>query len=339
MKNIHIIPTDQPSRLIIYSTLLNDLRLLDEPNSDWKHKRHIYITSNEEIKEGDWFVTDDKRIEKCAFDWKAREWHKKIILTTDEDLIKDGVQAIDDEFLEWFVKNEFLEWFVKNPTCEFIEVKRDFADEGVKGITYYGKYFVIIIPQEEPKQYPMGSFAPGNYWHKECVTCKKEFMGDKKAVQCESCAIKMTQEEPKQEYVKCTCTNSLEYSNCSKKCERVLAEQEEPKQDLEKEMFELEQELDIPSSMRWHNSKPKQETLEEAAEKYIETSAYMNLPPIDFIKFGAKWQAERMYMEEKIFYIATKVLTEEYSDFPANDWHYEREFRMLVKAMNLLINH
>jgi hypothetical protein len=36
-------------------------------------------------------------------------------------------------------------------------------------------------------------------------------------------------------------------------------QQEEPKQDLEKEMFELEQELDIPSSMRWHNSKPKQE--------------------------------------------------------------------------------
>jgi hypothetical protein len=38
---------------------------------------------------------------------------------------------------------------------------------------------------------------------------------------------------------------------------------EEPKQDLEKEMFELEQELDIPSNLRWHNSKPKQETLEE----------------------------------------------------------------------------
>jgi hypothetical protein len=36
----------------------------------------------------------------------------KIILTTDQDLIKDGVQAIDDEFLEWFVKN---------PSCEEVE--------------------------------------------------------------------------------------------------------------------------------------------------------------------------------------------------------------------------
>jgi hypothetical protein len=45
----------------------------------------------------------------------------------------------------------------------------------------------------------------------------------------------------------------------------------------------------------------KQETtLEEAAEKYIETSHYMNLQPIDFIKFGAKWQQERSYSEEEV---------------------------------------
>jgi predicted nuclease with TOPRIM domain len=69
---------------------------------------------------------------------------------------------------------------------------------------------------------------------------------------------------------------------------------EEPKQDLEKEMFELEQELDIPSHLRWHNSKPKQETLEEAAERY--DSQYYNkiwkeLRPA-FIA-GAKWQQEQ----------------------------------------------
>ena len=113
MKNIHILPTDKPSRL--YKT--GNFLLLDSkamPNNILETKnQHIYITNDEEIKEGDWFITDNKRIEKCAFDWKAREWHKKIILTTDKDLIKDGVQAIDDEFLEWFVKN---------PSCEFINV-------------------------------------------------------------------------------------------------------------------------------------------------------------------------------------------------------------------------
>lgn len=40
------------------------------------------------------------------------------------------------------------------------------------------------------------------------------------------------------------------------------------------------------------------ETLEGISEWYIETSAYMNLTPKDFIKFGAKFQAERMYSEQ-----------------------------------------
>lgn len=42
----------------------------------------------------------------------------------------------------------------------------------------------------ENKKYPIGGFAPGNYMCK-CVTCKHEFHGDKKAVQCETCAIEM----------------------------------------------------------------------------------------------------------------------------------------------------
>jgi hypothetical protein len=44
----------------------------------------------------------------------------------------------------------------------------------------------------------------------------------------------------------------------------IIIPKETPKQNLEKDMFELEQELDIPSHLRFHNS--KQETLEEAAQ-------------------------------------------------------------------------
>jgi hypothetical protein len=36
-------------------------------------------------------------------------YYRKVVLTTDQKLIKDGVQAIDDEFLDWLVKN---------PSCE-----------------------------------------------------------------------------------------------------------------------------------------------------------------------------------------------------------------------------
>ena len=54
---------------------------------------------------------------------------------------------------------------------------------------------------------------------------------------------------------------------------------------------------------------PKQESLEEATEKYIETSHYMNNDRKDDIIFGAKWQAERMYSEEEVLVILDKFLT------------------------------
>ena len=156
MKNIHLIPTDKPSRLIIYSTLLNEFRLLNEPYEDWKHKRHIYITSDEEIKEADWKynelgIVSISKTTKENIDGIKRDKEKgytnhlyKIILTTDTDLIKDGVQAIDDEFLEWFVKN---------PSCEEVKVENipnnnwGFDLEEPMNLGYK-----IIIPKEEPKQ-------------------------------------------------------------------------------------------------------------------------------------------------------------------------------------------
>jgi hypothetical protein len=135
MKNIHILPTDKPSRLIIYSTLLNEFRLLDKPIEDWKHKKNIYITNDEEIKEGDYGILGKTIL---SYHQMHKKWGMpqglKIILTTDQDLIKDGVQAIDDEFIEWFVKN---------PSCEEVEVRYS-VDFNSKAI--------IIIPKEEPKQ-------------------------------------------------------------------------------------------------------------------------------------------------------------------------------------------
>lgn len=88
---------------------------------------------------------------KDSFYLKTEVGYKKIILTTDQDL--DGVQAIDDEFLEWFVKNS---------SCKEVEVENICNNCGdincihaicrsqvakTKGDTYK-----IIIPKEEPKQ-------------------------------------------------------------------------------------------------------------------------------------------------------------------------------------------
>jgi len=137
MKNIHIIPTDKPSRLsILNSGKLNfGAEIMSSSNSK---PQHIYITSDEEIKEGvdQWYL--DKFLNK-PYNSGGSQYSSKqdvIILTTDQDLISDGVQAIDDEFLEWFVKN---------PSCESVEVQKWF--DGLDFLEYK-----IIIPQEEPKQ-------------------------------------------------------------------------------------------------------------------------------------------------------------------------------------------
>jgi len=121
MKNIHLIPTDKPSKYV------NNYM---EQTMQWQN---IYITSDEEIKEGDYIFETDINITNIADkDYYRNEFDFKIILTTDQSL--DSVQAIDDEFLLWFVQN---------PSCEEVEVQKfnGFAED-----------YLIIIPKEEPKQ-------------------------------------------------------------------------------------------------------------------------------------------------------------------------------------------
>ena len=156
MKNIHIIATDKTSKLQL-NVNTKKLILFDniQSNNESVHltTQHIYITSDEEIKEGDWCINLNspyKHKELCRIDnqleleryaVKIGNNCKKIILTTDPDLIKDGVQAIDDKFLEWFVKN---------PSCEEVELEVDLSKHNGQFQTKYG--FKIIIPKEEPKQ-------------------------------------------------------------------------------------------------------------------------------------------------------------------------------------------
>jgi|LakMenEpi03Aug12_release.lakeMendotaPanAssembly.Ray.scaffolds.fasta_scaffold109710_3 hypothetical protein len=165
MKNIHLLPTEKPSRLFYNKkdsifTIDNDFENVIE--EDWFQDYNIYITSNEEIKEGDWCLCSEELVHKVVeiksnigiirFQDGVTEVLnacKKIILTTDPELIADGVQAIDDEFLNWFVKN---------PSCECVEIERmedgKYIDRFADGTIKEGIYenYKIIIPQEEPKQ-------------------------------------------------------------------------------------------------------------------------------------------------------------------------------------------
>jgi len=144
MKNIHVLSTDNKLSRLYFNVNDKEFQIceIEKPSTILKPNRHIYITSDEEIKEGDWF-TDDNNSLKKSYKLSHVQFAnpKKIILTTDDLLIKDGVQAIDDEFLQWFVKN---------PSCKMVDIGTSLLD-GKDGYGYYGKY-KIIIPKEEPKK-------------------------------------------------------------------------------------------------------------------------------------------------------------------------------------------
>lgn len=36
--------------------------------------------------------------------------------------------------------------------------------------------------------------------------------------------------------------------------------------------------------------------------------------------------------------IAIKVLSEEFADYKKNSWHYDREYKMIVKSLNEFVN-
>ena len=143
MKNIHILPTDKPSRFF-YDNLGYYFSFETLQRSNFINQ-HIYITNSEEIKEGEWYYLPrtnsvHKCIEATELNLERRLGVAKIILTTYQDLIADGVQDIDYEFLEWFVNNS---------DCEFVDVKKGFADGTDWGYNFLD--YKIIIPQEKPK--------------------------------------------------------------------------------------------------------------------------------------------------------------------------------------------
>jgi len=171
MKNIHILPTENKWSRLYFNINDREYQICENEKTSTvlKPNRHIYITSDEEIKEGDYILIHGHyrygkhvtKVIKITDTYEVIEGGnhskkvcQKIIITTDQHLIKDGVQAIDDEFLEWFVKN---------PSCEEVEIANDLKyfnvdelrERHLKGLPHlYSESigYKIIIPQEELKQ-------------------------------------------------------------------------------------------------------------------------------------------------------------------------------------------
>ena len=144
MKNIHILPTDNKYSRLYFNVNDKEFQIceVEKTSTILKPNQNIYITSDEVKKHNEWVLSNLNEVVKfCSL--YCQNLYKKIILTTDQDLIKDGVQAIDDEFLEWFVKN---------PSCEEVEVTygvlKPFQSEDIGYLIHCPDNEVL----EEPKQ-------------------------------------------------------------------------------------------------------------------------------------------------------------------------------------------
>lgn len=277
MKNIHVLPKDIFNQLGVdhYGKTPTQIKI-----GEFLINKDIYITSDEEIKEGDYCV-DGKLVGYYSFDeagcpiiksskhtrvynFGLAPHAKKITLTTDQDLIKDGVQSIPDEFLEWFCKN---------PTCEEVEVARPNKCkvigcdlECILFKTCENIYigYEIIIPKEEQTL---------------LVSNNEDIIPDYSQPKSylESRLEELDKEEHKQ---------IIESVSIGEETVHVITYEplyEEPKQELERGVT--------------ITHVGKQETLEEVIERlfrhYPESSGYRKAAII-----GKEWQQERSYSEE-----------------------------------------
>jgi len=127
----------------------------------YKIEDELYIiSSSEQVNFNDYYITTSNTIAKADIGGSEvanKNKRPKIILTANKLLIKDGVQTIDDDFLQWFVKN---------PSCESVEI--DCWTIRTKDKVVYEpplKEYEIIIPSE-PKQETLEEVAE-NYVRNE----------------------------------------------------------------------------------------------------------------------------------------------------------------------------
>jgi hypothetical protein len=188
-----------------------------------------YITNNEEIKNGDYLVQinfekTNTQLIKCEKEFQTKIANdkygsytkNKIIMTDDPKLISEGIQPIDEDLFNYLYNTPDCEKVhIKIYCCE--KISDDYCDFKCDKQTYK-----VIIPKKgreyfkenrnlteaQLKQISLCAF----YEEGRCI---KDFCG---------CYIVIPKKDLKGECVQCTCSNILEYSNCTKYCDRIFDE-------------------------------------------------------------------------------------------------------------------
>jgi hypothetical protein len=166
MKNIFLIPTDKESRLWrdLDSNKLT-FSNLSQPNSNECTKcsnEYVYITSDEELKDGEYGLSKLNEIIKFHSGYDYR-YYSKIVMTNDPKLIEDGVQEIGDNFFEWLVLN---------PTCEEVEIGKTNKLLDVYEDEWETKYHIYNIHEEPKKNFYCGDEVDyGEQCGFQCENC------------------------------------------------------------------------------------------------------------------------------------------------------------------------
>ena len=295
MKNIHVLPTDKPTGIWKLGDNLH-FSIMDKVRTDGTGF-HLYITSNEEIKEGDWFIHSSHGITNI---YKAKsvvkesiittddngcwiQYCQKIILTDNKSLIKDGVQTIDDDFLEWFVKN---------PSCEWVELEVDLSKHNGQFQTKYG--YKIIIPSENPK-FRFNNVNMEEPTIKEIKSHKEEpkdvILGYKTSIVAQILDNHIL-EEISEQHVEFINENIEEF-------DESLKSFKEKQKKILIEMMRDDEELGL-------YEEPKQYTFKEVKPKDIQriiASTNAQTASIEILQLFSQWQAEQdknKYSEEEV---------------------------------------
>jgi hypothetical protein len=120
----------------------------------------------------------------------VKNQHKDLPLNTSGKFVN---KVIDNINKDGFVFIEFEVETVTEGTNEFDFTETDVASvlkiynddfgtnkESISSANY----------RHNKNKYPIGGFAPG-FYSCRCLSCNSDFIGDKRAVQCEICAINM----------------------------------------------------------------------------------------------------------------------------------------------------
>lgn len=124
LHNVVMLPTNEATLLYSVGKQLSLRKTPIEVIGNDYGNHHLYLTSSEEIKEGDWFLSDDRnhisetpkyRVEQCiaiengwiygSIDKMGQghnpDWSKKIVATTDKSL---RLPEIPESFIQAYIK-------------------------------------------------------------------------------------------------------------------------------------------------------------------------------------------------------------------------------------------